>query len=52
MHHSLQPTYPANKDLERDIFVHGYTRILLLENIESSGVLPKLHEKLAPEMQE
>jgi hypothetical protein len=49
---SLQPTYPANKQLEADIFLHGYTRILLLEHVEDSGVLPKLHEKLAPEIEE
>jgi hypothetical protein len=48
----LEPTYPANKQLEDDIFQDGYTRILLLENVENSGVLPKLHEKLAQEIQD
>lgn len=48
----LQPTYPANKQLETDIFQNGYTRILLLENVENSGVLPKLHEKLVPELRD
>ena len=48
----LEPTYPANKQLENDILQDGYTRILLLENVENSGVLPKLHEKLAQEIQD
>jgi len=48
----LQPTYPANKLVETDIFQHGYTRILLLENVEDSGVLPKLHKKLERELRD
>jgi hypothetical protein len=52
MVNSLQPTYPANKQLEGDIFEDGYTRILLLENVENSGILPRLHEKILQEMTE
>lgn len=47
---SLQPTYPANKQLEDDIFQDGYTRILLLEHVENSGVLLRLHVHLAQEI--
>ena len=42
-----EPTYPKNRQLDEDVFMHYYTRILLIDNVKDSVVrlLPSMLER-------